>query len=101
MRADKLTLKTREALAEAPAIALELSQQEVDVEHLLLALIRQSDGIVPRVLLAMDVSIPKLEENLLAELRSRPRVKGGKTWISDRVHQAMQRASKEAEGLTD
>ncbi|MEE2829176.1 MAG: ATP-dependent chaperone ClpB [Myxococcota bacterium] len=101
MRADKLTLKTREALAEAPAIALELSQQEVDLEHLLLALVRQPDGIVPRVLLAMGVSVPKLEEDLLEGLRSRPRVEGGKTWISDRVHQVMQRASREAEGLTD
>ena len=47
MQLDRLTIKAREALEAAQRIAREHSHQEVDGEHLLLALLEQTDGLIP------------------------------------------------------
>jgi len=47
-RPDRLTIKSQEALQSAQEIARERQQQELTPEHLLLALVRQKDGVVPR-----------------------------------------------------
>ena len=51
---NKLTRKSQEALSEAQGIAIGNSNQEVDVEHLLLALLRDGEGLIPRMLRRMD-----------------------------------------------
>jgi ATP-dependent Clp protease ATP-binding subunit ClpB len=60
MRFDKLTLKAQEALQEAQALAEKNEQQQVEPEHLLLSLIRQSDGIIPQVFQKLGVPLPPL-----------------------------------------
>ena len=50
MDPNKLTQKSQEALQAAQALAIEMSHQEVDVEHLLLSLLQQDQGLVPRLL---------------------------------------------------
>ena len=44
---NKLTRKSQEALSEAQGIAIGNNNQEVDVEHLLLALLRDGEGLIP------------------------------------------------------
>ena len=56
MRFDKLTLKSQEALQEAQRIAHNFSHQEVDGEHLLLALVSQSESLIPELLQKVGVS---------------------------------------------
>ena len=55
MDPNKLTQKTQEALHDAQTKALRYGHTEVDVEHLLLALLDQPEGLVPRLLAGMDV----------------------------------------------
>ena len=50
MQFDKLTLKSQEAVQEAQRIAQGFSHQEVDGEHLLLAMIGQTDSLIPDLL---------------------------------------------------
>ena len=50
MQLDKLTLKAQAALQEAQQIAHRYSHQEIDGEHLLLALAQQSDSLIPELL---------------------------------------------------
>ena len=50
MQFDKLTVKSQEALQEAKAIAERNNHQQIDVEHLLLALLNQKEGIVIPIL---------------------------------------------------
>ncbi|MBI3001090.1 MAG: hypothetical protein HYY46_21950, partial [Deltaproteobacteria bacterium] len=47
MRFDKLTLKSQEALQNAQGLAEKRNHQAVDVEHLLMALLGQKEGVVP------------------------------------------------------
>ena len=50
MDINKLTQKSQEALTEAQSIATRMGHIEVDGEHLLMALIDQPEGLVPRLL---------------------------------------------------
>ena len=50
MRYDKLTLKAQEALQEADSLAHSFNHPTLEVEHLLLALLEQKDGVVPPLL---------------------------------------------------
>jgi ATP-dependent Clp protease ATP-binding subunit ClpA len=64
MRFDKFTLKAQEALQEAQALAEKHEHQQIEPEHLLLALLQQSEGIVLQVFQKLGVSLP----NLLSQL---------------------------------
>ena len=57
---NKLTRKSQEALSEAQGIAIGNNNQEVDVAHLLLALLRDGEGLIPRMLHQMDVDLQVL-----------------------------------------
>ena len=64
MQLDKLTQKSQEALQDAQRIASEHSHQEMDGEHLLLALIGQSESLVPELLARIGVPPAKLQPDL-------------------------------------
>ena len=55
MDINKFTDKAREAVSEAQTLAAGMGHQETDAEHLALALVRQENGIVPRILEQMGV----------------------------------------------
>ena len=60
MDISKFTEKAREAVGEAQNIAAGQGHQETDNEHLALALVRQENGIVPRILEQMGVQAKAL-----------------------------------------
>jgi len=64
MQLDKLTIKSQEALQEAQRLAQGLSQQEVDGEHLLLAMLGQSESLIPELLEKIGVPLAKLKVDL-------------------------------------
>ena len=76
MDLNKLTQKSQEAVQQAQTKALRYGHVEVDGEHLLLALIEQSDGLIPRLLSRMEVPIEALRSALEQELTRRPRTSG-------------------------
>ena len=76
MDPNKLTQKTQEALHDAQTKALRYGHTEVDVEHLLLALLDQPDGPRPTPARALDVDVGALRAALEQHLEGRPRVSG-------------------------
>ncbi len=76
MQLDKWTLKAQEALQSAQALAQERTHQQLDSEHLLLALALQPEGFVPQLLQKLGVNAAKLTADLEAELSRRPKVQG-------------------------
>jgi len=104
MRFDKLTLKAQEALQEAQALAEKNEQQQLEPEHLLLALIRQSDGIIPQVFQKLGVSLPLLASQLEENLKKTPKVYGagmGQTYLSPRLKKVLDHSFLEADRLKD
>jgi ATP-dependent Clp protease ATP-binding subunit ClpB len=64
MDLNKLTQKSQEAVQAGQARAQRLGHQEVDGEHLLLALLEQPEGLVPRLLARMDVPAGEVASEL-------------------------------------
>jgi len=105
MRLDKLTLKAQEALQEAKNIADTYSQQQMDVEHVLLALVEQPEGIVVPVLQKIGIDIDQLKTRLAEHLSSLPQVHGGggleQIHVTPRLNKTLEMAWQEAQVMKD
>jgi len=102
MQPDKFTLKAQEAMQNAHTIATEYDHQYIDCEHLLLALLREEDGLAPRILAKMDISPVILLEQLERHLSEQPHVSGiTEIHITQRFNSALIAAEKEAKRLKD
>ena len=102
MQLDKLTLKSQEALQEAQRLARESSHQEMDGEHLLLALLGQSESLVPELLARIGVPPAKLQPDLEKELARRHKIQGGNDPYAGRdLQKALDAAQSEAGKLKD
>jgi len=102
----RLTQKSQEALHDAQTKALRYGHPEVDGEHLLLSLIDQSEGIVPRLLTLAGADPDQLHKELDAELARRPHVSGpgvspGQVNITQRLARLLDAAEQEAQRLKD
>jgi ATP-dependent Clp protease ATP-binding subunit ClpB len=106
MDPNDLTAKSQEALHDAQTKALRFGHPEVDGEHLLLALLDQQDGIVPRLLAQAGADPDRLRTALEAELARRPRVSGpgvapGQVQVTQRLARLLDNAKQEADRLKD
>jgi ATP-dependent Clp protease ATP-binding subunit ClpB len=102
MQMDKLTLKSQEALQEAQRLAREYSHQELDGEHLALALIGQTDSLIPDLLERIGVPVARLKPDLEAELARRHKVQGaGDAYAGGDLKKALDAAQSEATKLKD
>jgi len=102
MQLDKLTLKSQEALQEAQRLAREHSHQEMDGEHLLLALLGQSESLVPELLARIGVPPAQLQPDLEKELARRHKIQGGNDPYAGRdLQKALDAAQSEAGRLKD
>jgi ATP-dependent Clp protease ATP-binding subunit ClpB len=105
MDPNQLTQKTQEALHDAQTKALRFGHTEVDVEHLLIALLDQPDGLIPSLLERSQISVDALRGDIERELEGRPRVSGSGASGDIRVSRALglllDAAEKEAQRLKD
>jgi ATP-dependent Clp protease ATP-binding subunit ClpB len=105
MRLDKLTLKAQEALQEAKNIADRYNHQQMEVEHLLLALVEQSEGIIAPILQKIGVDVDQLKSRLNAHLSSLPQIYGGggidQIYITPRLNKTLENAWKDAQAMKD
>ncbi len=103
MRYDKMTIKTQEALQEATNLVHEHNHQLLEEEHLLLALLRQQDGMVPPLLDRLGINRKELERSAEKSLSSKPQVYGdaAQPQMSGAVARIINGAEKEAAGLKD
>ena len=100
MDMNKFTVKAQEALGEAQNIALMRNHQEVDVEHLALALLRQKDGLVPGILGRMNAKVEVIAAELEQALDKKPSVTGsGVDQQTIRITQRLARALAQSEEL--
>ncbi|ANJ08014.1 ATP-dependent chaperone ClpB [Streptomyces parvulus] len=106
MDMNRLTQKSQEALQEAQTAAARMGQTEVDGEHLLLALLDQEDGLIPRLLQHAGAEPNELREAVRDELSRRPRVTGpgaapGQVFVTQRLAGLLDTAEQEAKRLKD
>ncbi len=106
MNLQKMTLKSQESLSAARDLSIAYGHQEVDVEHLLLALLNQEEGLVPSILSRMGIAESRLRSALEEDLGKRPKISGGgydpeKIYISQRLSRFLLSAEERAKELKD
>ncbi len=74
---EKFTQKSMEAISEAHHFAIRYKSSDMKVEHLLLALIGQMNGLIPNILKKMGISTVDLTSRLEERLNRMPKVEGG------------------------
>jgi ATP-dependent Clp protease ATP-binding subunit ClpC len=104
MRFDKFTQKAQEALSNAQEVLDEYNHQELDVEHIFLALLKQDDGLVPKILKRLDIMPEVVSRRLEGSLEIRPKIYGGATaqmYITPRTKKLLSLARAEAQRMND
>ncbi len=104
IRFDRFTIKAQEAFADAQSIALDRNQQQLDVEHLLLALINQKEGLTLQILQKLGANIAGLTSSLEEDLEKLPRIEGsgvGQLYITQRLNNVVEAAFEEMKNLKD
>lgn len=101
MRVDKLTVKSREALAGAQSIAQKIQHQEVTDLHMLASLIDQQDGLVLPILERVGVPIEMLRASIQMEFDKTPKVSGADAYIGHSLKNVIDAAQSMADALKD
>lgn len=103
MNLDKFTQKSQEALFSAQHLAEELHHQYVEPAHVLMALLRQEEGVVAALVTHIAGSILALREELARDLEKRPKVygAGGEVGLAHSVVTLLEAAERYAKGMQD
>src|ERR1700681_2707975 len=102
MKFDKFTEKAQEALQGAAELARDHGQQAVEPEHLLLALVREEEGVARTLLERAGASVPALQPALVSAVERFPKVsRSGQPYLSPALNKALEPAENEAERLKD
>ena len=103
MNQDRFTEKSLEALQAANRLAAKFNHQQMDVEHVLLALLDQEQGLAPSILGKAQVSVDAVKIKLQRELEKLPRVTGGSDQIAitGRLNRLLGLAEDEAKKMKD
>src|SRR5262245_29260833 len=103
MDPNRMTEKTQEALSAAQQIALRRGHQQMDVEHLLLALLEQEQGLAVSILRKAGIDPDAVRQRAGREVDKVPRVSGGgdNVYVAGRLNRLVAQAEDEAKRLKD
>jgi len=104
MNIERFTQKAQEALAGAQSLAAQYHHQQIEPEHLLAALLAQSDGLIPPLLKGMNVSPQAVRAKAEALLKAMPQVSGagsGQVYLSQGLNRILVNAEEEAKRFKD
>jgi len=106
MRFDRFTERAQDAAVRAYEILQRYGHNQVDTEHMLLALLEQPDGVIPQILEKMGVDQDAIRERLDEVLRASPKAAiygggAGQVFITPRVKRVVDVANEEANHLKD
>ena len=101
MNFQKYTQKSAEAVNDAQSVAREYGNQELCRAHMFLALIKQRDGLIGRLLQTVCGNINSVTAQAEALVSKKPKVSGGSMYISQGLNAVLENAEKLAEGMKD
>ena len=105
MNADKYTTKVREALGAAQNVAQHHGQQSFDAEHVLFALLKDSQGLIPNLFTKIGANLPTLTAQMEEAINRKPRITGqieaDKFYISNDLANILMRAEDAAKEMKD
>jgi len=106
MRFDRFTERAQDAAQRAAEIIQRYGHNQIDTEHILLALIEQPQGVISQILEKLNVEIEALTDKIDHQLRTSPKANiygggAGQIFITPRVKRVVDMANEEANRLND
>ena len=101
MNIQKFTQKSREAINDCEKLACDYGNQELEQEHLLVALLQQEDGLIPKLIEKMEIDLAHFTENAKNKLAARVKVSGGELRVGKDLNNVLIHAEDEAEHMGD
>ena len=102
MDINSFTEKAQGAILAAQKSAQERSHTQIEVEHLLLALVSQEDGVVPQILGKLGVDLQPIKNQLESDLEGKPKAYGPtEVYMSQNLKRILDSAEKEAAKFKD
>src|SRR5579864_6031435 len=103
---NRFTEKLQEAVRAAQSIAVQHGNQQLDVEHLLLALLDQEGGLAPAILNKADIKVDSLRNRVQQEIDKLPKVSGpagtpDQVYVTQRITKLLTQAEEEVKRLKD
>ncbi len=104
MTLEKMTLKAQDAITSAQNIASEYAHQQIEPVHILLSLLKDSEGLVPTILKKIGLSLQVVETSFEHEIKKLPKVQGSgltQLYLSNQSQKMLNQAMKNADNLKD
>ena len=101
MNIQKFTQKSIEAINDCEKLVYEYGNQEIEQEHLLVALMRQSDGLIQKMIEKMEINKEHFMDNAIRHLEKRVKVSGGQIYIGQALNKVLISAEDEAKQMGD
>ncbi len=103
MRQERFTEQAQEAISASQQLAMQFKHSQWDVEHILLSLLLQQQGLVGEILKELNVDVEAIKNQVEATLEKTPKVayETGQIYATPRIAQLMNRADEEANRLKD
>ena len=103
MNIEKYTQKMQGAILDAQSIANSYGHQQLEIAHVHYAIISDSDGLIPKLLEAMNVDVKSLKADLKSDLEKLPKVSGGSAqlYMSSELNNVLTKAEKIASDFKD
>ena len=102
MNINKFTQKSMEAVNEAQSVATRYSNQQIDEEHLLFALINLDDSLIKKLLERMDIAVQVMLQDLINLITLLPKVSGNvQNYVSASLNKVLVNAEDEAKAMND
>ena len=102
MNLQKFTQKSIEAIQNAQSYAVEYGNPQIEQQHLLVAFLRQEEGLIPGLLQKMNVNVNGFLQAVENEVKKLPRVSGGgQTYVASDLEKTLVAAERLAGNMTD
>ena len=101
MNIQKFTQKSIEAINACEKLAMDYGNQEIEQEHLLMALLRQENGLIPSLISKMNIDVAQFTNAVDAALQARVKVQGGDLRIGQHLNYVLTYAEDEAKAMKD
>ena len=102
MRFDKFTIKSQELIQSAHQLATDRGHQQIEGEHLMLAMLAEPEGVAPSLLRKLGISVDTVMRDLTQAVEKLPRVSGGsEVHLSAKARAVLDKAFSEAAQMKD
>lgn len=101
MNIQKFTQRSVEAINDCEKLAYEYGNQEIEQEHLLVALLRQEDGLILKLIEKMEIQKEHFMDNAIRHLEARTKVSGGQIYVGQDLNKVLIHAEDEAKQMGD